>query len=178
MKKILGTLAVALLAAACSGGGDGQDDDRAASSSTTATTVKTATISQVASVIAKNESDVREILETGKQCFLAYSSPLCDVAGKLAILSLSFKTEAFEIELRAFREDKPNNQLYVGEYPEEVRRITYETLEAFDAVQAAQKDLTDACAAPMSDVCTQASFRMSQASDDVDDALDSWAPYL
>ena len=175
---------VVLVVAACGGGSADStapttQEATATTEERTTTTEKTATVEQVAGVVAQHDRELLDAMEEATACTVVLFPEDCDLSGRLTMVSLGFMAGTLEVELDAFDDDKPRNQLYVGAYPEEVRPLVEETLEAAREVQAATEEWQDACGEDVTtEECTAAGRATTQAFASLERALKRWRPYL
>jgi hypothetical protein len=178
-------ITVVVLAALAACGGADEDpsesaaDAEAESTTTTEVEAKTATVGQVAGVVAQYDTELREVMDQAEPCLVLIFPEDCDIAASVTVMTLGLKAQTLEIELRGFAEDRTNNQLYVGAYPEELVPLVDETLDAARTVMSLAEDWTDVCPAdPSTQECFNVAFPLNSVVGDLEDALARWRPYL
>jgi hypothetical protein len=171
---------ILVAAAACGSSGEsGQTDTTTATSLAPTTTIKTATVGQIASIVAKHNSDLRRYAASAKTCQIP-QDPRCDLAAKLNITTLDLTASTLDVNLRAAVDDRPNNQLFIGAYPAELVGLVAATRKAIADVGTASKGLSNGgCSAPTPPApCNDLYRQMGFAASDLVRQLDAWAPYL
>lgn len=131
MRRIV--LALAVLLAACGG------DDKAPAPTTTAApapTVKTATVAQVAGIVAKYNADLRRYAAAATTCEVLIDSR-CTTTTRIMAATLLPTASTLDVELRGAAEDRPNNKLFIGAYPAELVSLVGRTRSALDEVAKA-----------------------------------------
>lgn len=103
---LVGLLGVATLSG-CGGGGTATAPPTTLAPTTT---VKTATVGQIASIVAKHNTDLRRYAASARNCQIP-QDPRCDVAAKLNITTLDITASTLDVGLRAASDDRPNNPL-------------------------------------------------------------------
>lgn len=146
----------------------------------TASTLKMATVQQIASIVAKHEPDLRKSIETAGDCRLL-TYPECGMAGRISYLAVSLELEAMTIYLsNVDNETKPN--VYQGEIPDELRLLVADTLKHARAVKAASDTFQDLCVQePVrspSAACVSRNNDLHFAINAVEGDLNAWSPYL
>lgn len=187
MRRIV--VAMLLTTAACGGGGSTGssgptttvEPGRPVGTAITipSTTIKTATVGQVASIVAKHSSDLRRYAADARTCQIL-EDPRCGVAARINVMSLSVVASTLDVNLRGAAEDRPNNNLYIGAYPAELVRLVAATRSAIAEVTTAGDAIgKGSCSgASPGPTCAAAYLQMSFAAGHLVQQLDAWAPYL
>lgn len=140
----------------------------------TTTTTKTATVQQVASVVAKYEPDLRTYIREIEPCIWPDSG--CSLVTPITFLTLSYATSAFSRNLSDL--PKPGSMVYVGAIPQEIAGLHMETVSAAETVkELAKTSSDDQCATPAAtSACDAATLSLAMSA--LEAQLDAWTPYL
>jgi hypothetical protein len=182
MKRlVVMSIAAALLVGACGGGSSKTADP--ASTSSTSTTIKTATTEQIASIVAKQDADIRSAVARAESCqFL--DDRRCDLIGLLAIQELGSLAKSLQLTLDNADDVRPNNGLFVGAIPAELKSLVASTLDTDGALVAAVDDFIAKDCLPKAGVkntsapCGGAALLIHFHASSLINDLDGWRPYL
>lgn len=138
----------------------------------------TASVEQVASVVAEHEPDLRDVIgQIGDGCWTAFgSNPECqEPADKLPVQALVFTAETFALVLGAIDEDRPENDHYIGEIPEEVEELHADTLRLTEeVVSVVDEFIEEGCT---TQDCPERGLQTRRSVESLEDKLDAWSPY-
>jgi hypothetical protein len=167
------TAAVGLILLAACGGGSSRES--------TTTTVRNATTRQIAGIVAQFEDDILGADATVRACEVDFAGDRCGLTGSLKITTLGLRAETLALDLDAADDARPNNGLFVGAYPTEVRSLAKRTIDHARKLQAEVKRLLDEfrCGAePTGEYCVSSIVRVAFAYDALRSDIRAWSPYL
>lgn len=128
-----------------------------------------ATVEQYASVVASTQRDLEEAIATVDDCALGFAKD--DLRCQLAPLTL--QATAVLLKILISEEAKPEDRLLPP--PPEIADLVSKTIEAAGTVETLSSVTTD-CESYKG--CESQWIELSFAAGDLQDVLDSWAPYL
>jgi hypothetical protein len=174
------TLVMAATLAGCGGSTEGGSSSSAAPSSATQATeasssaapepaVEYATVEQYASVVASTQRDIEDSIVTVDDCALGFSKG--DLACALAPMNLALTAGLLKILIS--EEAKPEDRLLPP--PPEIESLVAKTIEAAGVAEDLGNATSD-CG--LYKGCESEWIELSFAAGDLQDVLDSWAPYL
>lgn len=150
---------------------------------TTSSTRPTATVQQVASVLAREIPDWKSAVEGIGDCRLEILIGRCDVAQGISYITAA--TIAGTIKTVLFAVDYPKAKSYIGDIPQELKALVTETMTKAEAVQRAGGQFdSENCAAGVQggakagEIACGSKLPLDQAIRDFDDVLQGWTPYL
>lgn len=172
-------LAALLLGGLTLTGCGGSETATTPASTSAPSTIRTATVGQIASVVSKHSADLRKYAASARVC-ATFDSPGCDAVAKVSGQTLAISASTLDIELRAAAEDRPNNKLFIGAYPAELVRLVAATRAAIAELGAASEAATKAgCAAsPTPAACAVPLLQLGDGADHLVQQLDAWSPYI
>ncbi|QXT62716.1 hypothetical protein [Tessaracoccus palaemonis] len=184
MKKTIGLAAVAvLLLAGCGAQTDTAETSPAAATSSPApepspTPTETGpTIEQYASVIAKYETEWREVIDGAGDCRFRWTMGNMDDPTESAEAKICYAQES----TMALRASTAVDELdALGEVPASIADLVYDTRNALLKVVLARMDEQCGTMGDEADTddCTTAAGNAMRAYDAVEDELNAWGPYL
>ncbi len=139
-----------------------------------------ATVNQYASIVAKNEADLREQLTTMGECDWSSAGSLDPepngIVCAMGLLTLSYGAQAMSVSLEGAQ--KPDAPGYVGAVPSEIELLVADTIESSTTLaEAAKAANDDRCALTGDGKCMDLRNQTWLAMDDVEGQLDAWGPY-
>jgi hypothetical protein len=148
--------------------------------STTTTNAQTATVSQIASIIATYEPEIRRLVAGTESCHLG-TNPACGLSEQLQLLALDSTASTLDIELRAAAEARPGNQLYRGAYPDEIAPLVASTRAAIASLASAMAAYRAAdCgrAGSPAGSCGPEGLGLATSTSGLIARINAWRPYL
>jgi hypothetical protein len=104
------------------------------------------------------------------------------LAAQLSLITLGITAETLDVELRAAIENRPNNQLYIGQYPAELAPLVAATRSAITNLTADLQAYKDAlCGEVTIDVavaCVTPAFAVGSSTSQLKSQIDAWGPYI
>ena len=183
MRRIV-VVVMGVLLAACGGSKAGTqpaDLGRPAGTPTekVTSTIKTATVNQIASIVAKYQTDLRRYAAAAIACEVLIDSR-CTATTRIMAATLLPTASTLDVELRGAAEDRPNNKLFIGAYPAELVSLVSRMRAALDEVaKAGEAGSKAGCTiGTTGDACPTPYLLLADGASHVVRQLDAWSPYI